>query len=81
MKIDKIVAEIDRKKAKITELQADIRDLEQKKTEQENLEIVGLVRGVDLPLEELAAMLQAFRNQGGRTPDFMKRKEAPTDEE
>lgn len=80
MKIDKIVAEIDRKKAKITELQADIRDLEQKKTEQENLEIVGLVRGVDLPLEELAAMLQAFRNQGG-TPDFMKRKEAPTDEE
>lgn len=80
MKIDKIVAEIDRKKAKISELQADIRELEQKKTEQENLEIVGLVRGVNLPLEELAAMLQAFRKQSG-TPDFMFKKEEPTDEE
>ncbi len=80
MKIDKIVAEMDRKKAKIAELQADIRELEQKKTEQENLEIVGLVRGVNLPLEELADLLQSFRNQGGM-PDILKRKEEPTDEE
>lgn len=79
MKIDKLVAEIDRKKAKISELQADIRELEQKKTEQENLEIVGLVRGVNLPLEELATMLQAFRSGGA--PDFMLKKEVPTDEE
>lgn len=63
-KTAKVEAEIEKVKGKISELQARLRELEQKKTEIENTEIVGIVRGMSIPLEELAVLLQAVRSGG-----------------
>lgn len=57
----KIQAEIDKVKAKISEFQAKLRDLERNKTEAENSEIVDIVRGMSVPLEELPLLLQKLR--------------------
>ena len=46
-KIQKGEAEIEKVKAKISTQQARLRELEQQKTELENTEIVGMVRGLD----------------------------------
>ena len=47
--------------------QARLRELEQQKTELENTEIVGMVRGLEVTPEELATIIQAIRsgNTGG----------------
>lgn len=60
-KIQKVEAEIEKVKAKITAQQARLRELEQQKTELENTEIVGMVRGLDVSPEELATLIQAIR--------------------
>ena len=59
-KIQKIVTEIEKVKSKIA-------TLEQQKTELENTEIVGMVRGLEVTPEELATIIQAIRsgNTGG----------------
>jgi len=62
----KVQAEIEKAKAKLTEQQAKIRELEGKKTNIENTEIVDIVRGLSIPLDELAALLQSIR--GGAAP-------------
>jgi len=67
MKIERIDSEITKTKAKITEYQNRLRDLERQKTETENTEIVALVRGMDIPRTELAAFLAAMR-QGSVSP-------------
>ena len=52
----------DRKvKAKINEQQARLRDLEKNKLEAENSEIVDIVRGLSISLEELPLVLQQLR--------------------
>ena len=50
--------EIEKVKAKITEQQARLKELEQKKVEAENSEIVDIVRGMSIPLAELPVVLQ-----------------------
>ena len=57
----KVQAEIDKAKAKLAEQQARIKELEQKKTGIENTEIVDIVRGMSIPLDELAALLQSIK--------------------
>ena len=57
----KIQAEIDKVKAKISEQQARLKELEQKKLEAENSEIVDIVRGLSISLEELPLVLQQLR--------------------
>ena len=42
------------------------------KTDLENMEIVGMVRGLDVAPEELAAFIKAFRGSKAGTPDFME---------
>ena len=74
-KIQKVEAEIEKVKAKITAQQARLRELEQQKTELENTEIVGMVRGLDVAPEELAAFIKAFRSSTAGTSDFMGKKE------
>ena len=66
-KIQKIVTEIEKVKSKIATQQARLRELEQQKTELENTEIVGMVRGLEVTPEELATIIQAIRsgNTGG----------------
>lgn len=58
----KIEAEIEKVKAKISEQQARLKDLEQKKVEAENSEIVDIVRGMSISLEELPLVLQRLRD-------------------
>ena len=58
----KIQAEIEKVKAKISEQQARLKELEQKKLEAENTEIVDIVRGLSISLDELPVLLQAIRS-------------------
>ena len=67
-KLQKVLSEIDKVKEKIAVQQTRLRELEQQKTELENMEIVGMVRGLDVAPEELAA----FRGSKAGTPDFME---------
>ena len=60
----KIQAEIDKVKAKISEQQARLKELEQKHREAENEEIVDIVRGMSISLEELPLVLQRLRDGG-----------------
>lgn len=62
-KISRIDAELAKTKQKISALQGHIRELEQQKTELENTDIVGLVRGSGMTSQELAALLQTFREK------------------
>ena len=55
----KIQAEIEKVKAKIVEQQTRLKELEQKKLEVENSEIVDIVRGMSVSLEELP--LEVYR--------------------
>ena len=60
----KIQAEIEKVTAKINEQQARLKELEQKKLEAENSEIVEIVRGMSVSLEELPLVLQRLRDSG-----------------
>jgi flagellar basal body P-ring protein FlgI len=60
-KIKKIDAEYEKNAAKIAELQARQKELEKQRTEYENLDIIGLVRSMGVTPEELAAIMQAAR--------------------
>ena len=57
----KIQAEIDKVKAKISEQQ---KELEQKKLEAENSEIVDIVRGMSIPLAELPLLFEKLKGDG-----------------
>ena len=58
----KIEAEIEKVKAKIAEQQTKLKELEQRKVEAENSEIVDIVRGMSIPLAELPLVLQQLRS-------------------
>ena len=57
----KIEAEIEKTKAKITEQQNRLKELELRKVEAENSEIVEIVRGMSVSLSELPLVLQRLR--------------------
>jgi hypothetical protein len=63
---NKVQSEIDKARAKLAEQQTRIKELEAKKTEFENIEIVDIVRGLHIPLDDLAVLLQSIR--GGAAP-------------
>ena len=63
-KSQKSQAEIDKVKVKISEQQARLKELEQKHREAENEEIVDIVRGMSVSLEELPLVLQRLRDGG-----------------
>lgn len=56
-KIDRINNEIKKTREKISEYQSKLRGLEAQRTEAENLQIVQLVRSMNLTPQELTAML------------------------
>lgn len=60
-KTAKITAEIEKTKLKISELQLRQKELEQKLIETENSEIVDIVRGMSISLEELPVLLKKMR--------------------
>ena len=60
----KIQAEIEKVMAKINEQQARLKELEQKKLEAENGEIVEIVRGMSVSLTDLPVLLQTIKSGG-----------------
>ncbi|MCX4371176.1 DUF4315 family protein [uncultured Oscillibacter sp.] len=74
-KIKKIDSEYEKNAAKITELQARQRELEEQRTNLENLDIIGLVRGMGLTPDQLAALIQSAPR-----PEAPARKEVSGDE-
>ena len=72
-KSQKIEAEIEKVKAKISEQQDRLKELEQKKVEAENSEIVDIVRGLSISLEELPLVLQQLR--GGTSGQSVQKSE------
>lgn len=73
-KIKKIDAEYEKNAAKIAELQARQKELEKQRTEFENLDIIGLVRNLGVTPDELAAIIQAARQN---TAPAITEKEEP----
>ena len=58
MKLERIIAEIERTKETISKQQARLRELEAQKTEAENLQIVQMVRALRMTPAELSTFLQ-----------------------
>ena len=71
-KLKRIEKDIEKTKGKIAELQKQLRELEAAKTEQENLQIIQLVRGLNMKPEEFAAFLRggALQTAPAPQPDF-----------
>ena len=59
----KIQAEIEKVKVKISEQQDKLKELEQRRTEAENSEIVDIVRGMSIPLDQLPLLIQKLRGE------------------
>ena len=66
----KIQGEIDKARAKLNDQQARLRELEQKHKEAENEEIVDIVRGMSIPLDELPVLLQKLKSGGADDPAY-----------
>ena len=68
----KIQTEIEKVTAKINEQQARLKELEQKKLEAENSEIVEIVRGMSVSLTDLPVLLQTIKNGGTLGQNVLK---------
>ena len=68
-KIKKINREYKKNEEKIMELQARQAELEKQRTELENLDIIGLVRGVGLSPDQLAALIRSSPVSAVRSPE------------
>lgn len=62
VKIAKVMNDIDKTKGKISEFQSKLRELEKQKTELENLQIVDVVRGMNISFADLAELLKTARD-------------------
>ena len=67
-KIQKITEDIAALKRKISNNQARLRNLERLQIELENADIVAAVRRIDVPPEELSALIQKLQSQA--VPDL-----------
>lgn len=80
-KIERVSKDIQKTKEKISEFQAKLRELEKQKTELENIEIVDAVRGMDISLVDLAALLKAAKSGGATSGQVGPKLEAHADTE
>lgn len=76
-KIERVSKDIQKTKDKINEFQTKLRELEKQKTELENMEIVDAVRGMDISLVDLAALLKAAKSGGATSGQVGPKLEAP----
>ena len=77
--VDKIRNDIAKTKEKIAELQKKQRSLEAQLAEEENLEIVRMVKAVRMDNKELTAFLKAYASGLITLPDGMMEAEAAPD--
>lgn len=76
---DKIRKDIAKTKEKISQLQRKLRTLEIQLTEEENLEIVRMVKAVKMDNRELTAFLKAYASGLITLPEGMMEAEASAD--
>ena len=76
---EKIRRDIEKVREKITEQQKRLRALEAQLAEEENLEIVRMVKAVRMDNRELTAFLRAYASGMISLPDGMMEKEAAAD--
>lgn len=79
--LEKIEKDITRTKAKISEYQQKLRNLEAQKTEAENLQIVNLVKAVKLSTPQLTVLLTAYAKGDVLLPDEYEEELKAIDEE
>ena len=82
--VEKIRKDIEKTKEKISVQQKRLRELEAQLTEEENLEIVRMVKAVRMDNKELTAFLKAYASGLITLPDGMMEAEAaaePDDED
>lgn len=78
-KIERVNKDIEKTKGKISEFQSRLRELEKQKTEIENMEIVDAVRGMDISLTDLAALLKAAKSGGVTSGQVGPKSALPTE--
>ena len=67
-KINKVTEEIERTKAKIAELQALLPELERRRVDMENTEIIRLVRSASIAPTDLPEFLEAIKTINAAPP-------------
>ena len=77
--VEKIRKDIEKTKEKISVQQKRLRELEAQLTEEENLEIVRMVKAVRMDNKELTAFLKAYASGLITLPDGMMEAEAAAD--
>ena len=77
--VEKIRKDIEKTKEKISAQQKRLRELEAQLTEDENLEIVRMVKAVRMDNKELTAFLKAYASGLITLPDGMMEAEAAAD--
>lgn len=77
--VEKIRKDIEKVKGKISAQQKRLRELEAQLTEEENLEIVRMVKAVRMDNKELTAFLKAYASGLITLPDGMMEAEAAAD--
>jgi septal ring factor EnvC (AmiA/AmiB activator) len=77
--VEKIRKDIEKVKGKISAQQQRLRELEAQLTEEENLEIVRMVKAVRMDNKELTAFLKAYASGLIALPDGMMEAEAAPD--
>ena len=78
---EKIRKDIEKTREKIAEQQKRLRALEAQLTEEENLEIVRMVKAVRMDNRELTAFLRAYASGMISLPEGMMEREGTDDEE
>ena len=80
-KLDRIEKDVEKTKDKIAALQKQLRELEAAKTEQENLQIIQLVRGLNMTPQEFAAFVRGGALQAPPAPQPEFEQEGNVNEE
>ena len=79
--VDKIRKDIEKTKEKISDLQKKLRSLEAQLVEEENLEIVRMVKAVKMDNKELTAFLKAYASGLITLPEDMMAADSGADSE
>ena len=79
-KLKKVLSDMKKIEDKIGLLQGKWEELNKQKTEFENLEIIGLIRGAKISTENLTDVITAYRNKSG-VPFLSEKQEENKNEE
>ena len=80
VKLKKVLSDMKKIEDKIELLQGKWDELNKQKTELENLEIIGLIRGAKISTENLNDVLKAYRSKNG-VPFLSEKQEENNNEE